>query len=120
MALEKFVKALDATDEVDLTVTGQRTGRATSRPVWFVRQGHTLWLVPVKGSESAWFKNLQANPTIRLAAGGVTSSGTARPVRDQARVRDVVESFRAKYGSDQVAKYYSNFDAAVEVPLAEG
>jgi hypothetical protein len=24
MALEKFVKALDATDEVDLTVTGRR------------------------------------------------------------------------------------------------
>jgi hypothetical protein len=35
-----------------------------------------------------------------------------------ARVRDVVEKFRAKYGADEVAKYYSTFDGAVAVPLA--
>jgi deazaflavin-dependent oxidoreductase (nitroreductase family) len=117
MAFEKFVKALDATDEVDLTVTGRRTGRATSRPVWFVREGHTLWLVPVKGSQSEWFKNAKTNSALRLATGGVESTATARPVQEADRVREVVEKFRAKYGADQVKKYYSNFDAAVEVPL---
>jgi hypothetical protein len=87
--------------------------------VWFVREGHTLWLVPVKGSQSEWFKNVERTPTIRLAAEGVEWTGTARPVREPGTVREVVEKFRATYGADQVKKYYSNFDAAMEVPLAE-
>jgi len=37
---------------------------------------------------------------------------------DPARVPDVVEKFRAKYGADEVAKYYQKFDVAVAVPLA--
>ena len=100
-------------------MTGRRTGRTVSHPVWFVREGHTLWLVPVKGSQSEWFKNVERNPTIRLAAGGVEWRATVRPVRDPRTVREVVEKFRAKHGADEVKKYYSNFDAAVEVPLAE-
>jgi hypothetical protein len=39
-------------------------------------------------------------------------------VTDPAKVRDVVEKFRAKYGADQVARYYEKLDVAVEVPLA--
>ena len=119
MASEKFVKALDATDEIDLTVTGRRTGRTISRPVWFVREGHTLWLVPVKGSQTEWFKNVERNQTIRLGAKAVEWTATARPVRDARTVREVVEKFRSKYGADQVKKYYSTFDAAAEVPLAD-
>jgi len=37
---------------------------------------------------------------------------------DPARVPDVVEKFRAKYGADEVATYYPKFDVAVAVPLA--
>ena len=37
---------------------------------------------------------------------------------DARRVRDVVEKFRAKYGADEVEKYYSKLDVAVEVMLA--
>ena len=70
MALEKFIKALDSTPEVELTTTGRSTGRSITHPVWLVREGHTLWLLPVKGSRSAWFKNVERNPTIRLAVGG--------------------------------------------------
>jgi hypothetical protein len=33
-------------------------------------------------------------------------------------VHDVVERFRAKYGSGEVKKYYSKLDVAVKVPLA--
>jgi len=32
-------------------------------------------------------------------------------------VRHVFEKFRAKYGVDEVKKYYSKLDVAVEVPL---
>lgn len=32
-------------------------------------------------------------------------------------IRDVVEKLLAKYGDDDVKKYYAKFDAAVEVRL---
>jgi chorismate mutase len=57
-------------------------------------------------------------PTIGLAVDGVKWEGRATPITDPAQVREVVEKFRAKYGVDEVAKYYSGFDVAVAVPLA--
>jgi hypothetical protein len=58
------------------------------------------------------------NPTIDLTAKTITASAMARPITDPAKVRDIVEKFRQKYGRGEVSKYYSKFDVAVEVPLA--
>jgi hypothetical protein len=112
-----FVQALERTEEITLTVTGRSSGREIFHPVWFVQERRTLYLLPVSGSDSAWFKNVVKTPTIRLAAGRATLTARAKPVRDRARLRDVVEKFRAKYGVDEVKKYYSKFDVAVEVAL---
>jgi hypothetical protein len=117
-SIAEFKKALSETDEVELTVTGRTSGRDTSRPVWFVRDGDTLYLLPVKGSDSVWFKNALKTPTIRLTADAIAISAAARPVTPAPRVQDVVEKFRAKYGADEVKKYYSKLDVAVEVMLA--
>jgi deazaflavin-dependent oxidoreductase (nitroreductase family) len=117
MALGEFRKALEGTDEVELTVTGRTSGRTSSRPVWFVQEGTTLYLLPVKGSDSDWYKNVLKTPTISLAAKGARWSATATPITEAAKVRDVVEKFRAKYGTGEVKKYYSKLDVAVAVPL---
>lgn len=116
--LAHFEKALSETDEIELTVIERASGRETTRPVWFVQEGETLYRLPVKGSESLWFKNVLKTPSIRLSANGVPFSAVARPINDPQRVRDVVDKFRAKYGPDEVKKYYSKFDVAVEVPLS--
>ena len=118
MARDEFKKALKNTDEIEITATGRRSGRKISRPVWFVQEGEKLYLLPVKGSDSDWYKNVLKNPTITLAANGVTWIAQATPITDAAKVRDIVEKFRAKYGADEVKKYYSKLDVAVEVPLA--
>jgi hypothetical protein len=118
MSISDFKKALTETDEVELTVTSRASGRETSRPVWFVQEGDTLYLLPVKGSDSHWFKDVLKTPSIRLTANDVAISAVARPITDPQRVRDVVDKFRAKYGADEVKKYYSKFDVAVEVPLS--
>jgi hypothetical protein len=117
MALPEFLKALKDTDEIELTVSGRSSGRPTSRPVWFVQEGGTLYLLPVTGGDSRWYQNALKTPAVTLAVDGVKWSGKATPITDPARVRDVVEKFRAKYGADEVAKYYSKFDVAVAVPL---
>ena len=115
--MKNFTKTLKSADEIELTVTGRRSGRETSRPVWFVQDGATLYLLPVTGSDSAWFKNALKNPSITLAAKGVKSTAKATPVTDAARVRDIVEKFRAKYGAGEVKKYYSKLHVAVAVSL---
>src|SRR5581483_4501590 len=112
MTFTEFAEALKNTDEIEITVTGRKSGRKISNPVWFVHEGEKLYLLPVKGSDSDWFKNILKAPTMRLSAGGKEWSAEVQPVTDKAHVHDIVEKFRKKYGSDQVKKYYSKFDAA--------
>ena len=117
MAQGEFKTALKNTDEIELIVIGRVSGRKTSRPVWFVQEGDTLYLLPVAGSDTEWFKNVLHNPALTLAAGGITWTAKAKPTTDPAKVGEVVEKFRAKYGAGNVKKYYSKIDVAVEVPL---
>jgi deazaflavin-dependent oxidoreductase (nitroreductase family) len=116
MAFNEFEEALKNTDEIEITVTGRKSGRSISSPVWFVQEGEKLYLLPVKGSDSDWYKNILKTPTMYLKAGGKERSAHVTPVADKVKVRDIVEKFREKYGADQVKKYYSKFDVAVDVP----
>jgi deazaflavin-dependent oxidoreductase (nitroreductase family) len=102
--------------EITISVTGRKSGRTISNPIWFVLDGETLYLLPVKGSDTQWYKNVLKKPSIRVSAGGAEAEVKALPVTDAAGVSSVVEKFRAKYGSD-VKKYYSKFDVAVEAQV---
>jgi hypothetical protein len=42
MAHDDVKQALEATREIELTVTGRRSGREVTIPAWFVREGDTL------------------------------------------------------------------------------
>jgi deazaflavin-dependent oxidoreductase (nitroreductase family) len=117
MADEEFKKALEASREVELTVTGRTSGLEISNPVWFVRDGEKLYLVPVRGSDSDWYKNLLKTPTIRLAAEGAQLNATATPTSDAAKIEQILDKFRAKYGARDVEAYYPKQDVAVEVGL---
>jgi deazaflavin-dependent oxidoreductase (nitroreductase family) len=118
MADEAFKRALDASPEVELTVIGRTSGREISIPVWFAREDDQLYLVPVNGSDSDWYKNALKTPTIRLAAGGAQYNARATPIIDAATVRQVLDRFRAKYGTEDVASYYPRQEVALQVPLA--
>ncbi len=117
MAVAEFETALEKATQIDLTATGRVSGRKTSRPVWFVQQGDMLYLLPVSGSGSQWYKNLVTTPAISLAADRATCNATARPVTDKRTVGQVLGKFSAKYGASQVAEYYPDQDVAVEIAL---
>lgn len=117
MALADFTEALKSTSELELTTIGRKTGTENSRPVWFVQQGDEVYLLPVTGSDSQWFKNVRNNPVARLAAEDAEYTARSTPITDPAKVAEVVERFRAKYGADDVASYYPHPNVAVEVPL---
>jgi len=103
--------------QIKLSVIGRKSGKAISIPVWFVLENQKLYLLPVQGSETQWYKNVLKNPTIRIDARGVEAKFRAKPVIDAEGVKSVIEKFREKYGSKDVKKYYSKFDVAVVAQL---
>ena len=99
--------------EINISVTGRKSGRTISIPVWFVLEDDKLYLLPVQGSDTQWYKNVLKNPSIRIDARGAEAEFKVVPVTDATQVSSVVEKFRAKYGANDVKKYYSKFDVAV-------
>ena len=108
---------LSRLNEITITVTGRKSGRTISVPVWFVLEDGKLYLLPVSGSDTQWYKNALKNPSIRIDAGGDAAELRAVPVTDPKQVASVVAKFRAKYGASDVKKYYSKFDVAVLADL---
>ena len=99
--------------ELKITVTGRKSGRAISNPVWFVLDADKLYLLPVKGSDTQWYKNVLSKPAIRIDARGAEAEVKPVPITEAKQVASVVEKFRDKYGAGDVKKYYSKFDVAV-------
>jgi deazaflavin-dependent oxidoreductase (nitroreductase family) len=100
-------------NEIDLSVTGRKSGRTISLPVWFVWDEDKLYLLPVHGSDTQWYKNVLKNPAIRIAARDAEAEFNAVRITDAKQVASVVEKFRTKYGAGDVKKYYSKLDVAV-------
>jgi len=60
-----------------LETTGRRTGLPRHTPVGNGLAGDTFWLVAAHGTQADYVRNLQAEPRVRIKAGGVWRSGTA-------------------------------------------
>lgn len=104
--------------EITITVTGRKSGRKISIPIWFVFENGTLYLLPVKGSDTQWYKNALKNPTMRIDARGAGAEIKVVLVTNAAQVSSVVEKFHAKYGAGDVKKYYSKFDVGVTAEMS--
>lgn len=103
--------------QIQLSVTGRKSGRTISNPVWFVVEGDTLFLLPVAGSDTQWYKNVLHNPRIRIAGRGEEGDLLVAPRTDAESLQAVADKFRSKYGAADVKKYYSKFDVAIRAKL---
>jgi hypothetical protein len=108
--------------EINITVIGRKSGKKISRPVWFVFEGDkskggTLYLLPVQGTDTQWYKNVLHKPSIWIDARGAEAEFRAIPITDSKAVQSIVDKFREKYGAKDVKKYYSKFDVAVSVQI---
>jgi len=117
MNSSEIQKTLDSSVEVQITVTGRKSGREFSTPVWFVREGKTIFLMPVRGSKNQWYKNVLKSRRIKISSGKLSLELSAKPINDSQRVASVADKFRKKHGVADVKKYYAGFDAAVELRL---
>ena len=117
MSKADLPQRLNRVSEITLSVNGGNSGKDIPRPVWFVHEGSTLFLLPVQGSDTKWYKNLLEDPTLKISVNGIEISARGKPIGDSIRVDDIVKKFRSKYGEGEVKKYYTKFDAAVEIPV---
>jgi deazaflavin-dependent oxidoreductase (nitroreductase family) len=83
--------------EISISVTGRKSGRSISIPVWFVLENQKLYLLPVYGSDTQWYKNVLKNPSIRIDARGAEAEVEVVFITDATQVSSVVEKFRHKY-----------------------
>jgi len=114
---DSLMERLSRSSEINISVTGRKSGRTISNPVWFVLEDDKLYLLPVRGSDTEWYKNVLKNPAIRIKSGAAEAELRAVPITDAAQVASVVEKFRKKHGANDVKKYYSKFDAAIAAQM---
>lgn len=91
-----FINALKRRRQISITVTGRRSGRPITIPVWFVADEHALLLLPVNGSETQWYRNLEKDRAITIEAGTMRRDLRARLLQDAQAVRDVIRHFTRK------------------------
>jgi hypothetical protein len=113
MATREFLEALKSASEVELSV--KKAGKWTTRPVWFAVDGATVYLLPMYGADTKWYKYVSANPEIELSVRGKKVHAEAKPVSDPQRLADVIDRFRSKYGD--LERYYRKLDVAIEVEI---
>jgi len=111
------LKDLNTTSEIDLTVRGRKSDQDISRPVWFVHEDDKLYLLPVMGSDTNWYRNVLKNPTVKISAQGQELRGKTKTITNDNKVKEIIQKFRSKYGNSDVQKYYSKFDVGIEFAL---
>jgi uncharacterized pyridoxamine 5'-phosphate oxidase family protein len=113
MAATDFLEILKSASEVELAV--KRSGTWTRRPVWFVVDGNTIYLLPVHGTDTKWYTHFIANPEIELSVKGKKIRGQARTLLGAHQLTDVINRFRSKYGD--LERYYTKLDVAIAVTV---
>ena len=95
-------QALTRYRQIKLSVTGRQSGKTISVPVWFVLEGDKLYLLPVQGSDTQWYKNVLKEPKIRIEARDAEARITAKPITESTAVKSVIDKFREKFGASDV------------------
>jgi len=54
MSIADLHKRLSGAHEITLSVKGRKSGKDIPRPVWFVHEGNTVYLLPNHGSDTNW------------------------------------------------------------------
>ena len=86
-------KASEKSMEIELTVTGRNSQRKISRPVWFVYEDNSLYLLPVQGSETNWYKNILHDADVKISVDGQEYNGKSKAIIDSKKVKEVVNKF---------------------------
>ena len=117
-AEDRIDRLLKNRRQISISVIGRRTGRTITLIVWFVSADDALWLLPVYGSRTQWYRNLLVNPTITIKLGSERRTLRARTLKAAGTVRSVIRRFREKYTPEIIARLFPGpLDVAVKARL---
>lgn len=92
-------------------------GRNATVPVWFTVYASKLELLPMYGLKTGWFRAVERAGEAEIIAGKVSKKLRPAVLRQGGAVDEVKERFAAKYGEEEVRKYYPTSEVALELEL---
>ena len=76
-----------------------------------------MLLIPVKGTDTEWYKNIQRNPQVTITSGQQILKGKLNTITLKSQVEDVIALFEKKYGTSDIKKYYPKPNVAASLSL---
>ena len=74
-----------------LTTIGRKTGLPRQTPLQFELVDGLIYIASARGQEADWFKNILANPRVRVQVQKREFDALAEPVTDPGRIADFLE-----------------------------
>ncbi|HEX8991750.1 MAG TPA: nitroreductase family deazaflavin-dependent oxidoreductase [Anaerolineales bacterium] len=74
-----------------LTTTGRKSGLPRTTPLQYEELDGAIYVGSARGTKANWFRNILANPCIRVRIGSREFEATAEPVTDPCRIADFLE-----------------------------
>ena len=74
-----------------LMTTGRKTGLRRVTPLQYEEINEAIYVASARGTKSDWFRNIQANPRVKVRMKSQRFEGIAEPVTDPARIADFIE-----------------------------
>jgi deazaflavin-dependent oxidoreductase (nitroreductase family) len=74
-----------------LTTAGRKSGLPRVTPLQFEEIDGRFYIASARGQQADWFKNILANPCVRVQVHRRQFTARAQPVTDPARIADFIE-----------------------------
>jgi len=74
-----------------LTTTGRKTGLERTTPLQFEEIDGLCYIASARGRQADWFRNLQADPHVRVRVGERQFDALAEAITDPERIADFLE-----------------------------
>jgi deazaflavin-dependent oxidoreductase (nitroreductase family) len=81
----------------DVTTIGRRTGAPHEVEIWFGVVDGAMALISGNGPTADWYRNIEADPRVRVRTAGEDHDGAARVVTDADERRRIGDVMGAKY-----------------------
>ena len=80
-----------------LTTTGRKSGQPRLTPLQYEEIDGAIYVASALGTKADWFKNLRANPCVKVRIGSREFDALAEPVTDPCRIADFLELRLARH-----------------------
>jgi hypothetical protein len=92
------LERIGAADELQIVTSKEDSTLRKPVTIWVVRVGDDLYVRSYRGSEGAWFRQIQRRHEGRISSGGVTKDVTFVDVSDDKALNNEIDAaYQSKY-----------------------